>query len=113
MMKELTTHIEEFSCQDGRVASLLKWIVNQHIQGKYTLTELPTEAQYCIRNWEEEQEFMRHADIQAAEWEEQHKADIHNKINWAVNNGQLTHDQGLELINNPDEAERWDRDGIL
>jgi hypothetical protein len=113
VMKDLAIHIEEFSCQDGRVNNLLKWIVNQHLAGKYKLDELPTEAQYCMRAWETDQEFLRHADIQAELWEEQHKVDVYNKINFAVNNGVLTHDQGLELINNPEQAERWVRDGVL
>jgi hypothetical protein len=112
-MNDLTVHVKEFSCEDGRVETLLNWIINEHIQGRVAFGDMPKEAQCCYGLYEQEKKLMQDADIQAAEWEEKHKADIHNKINFAVKNGQLDYDTAMELINDPDKADEWVNKGLL
>ena len=56
---------------------------------------------------------MQDADEMAKIWETKAKADAHQRIQFAVENGILTHDQGVELINDEEKADKWIRDGIL
>lgn len=112
-MSDLAVHIDEFAMQDGRLAECLSWIINQHIQGHIKYEDLPQEAKLCYGLYEQEKTLYADADAQADQWEKEHKIDIHNKINWAVKNGQLDHDQGMELINNPERAEEWAEKGVF
>jgi hypothetical protein len=112
-MCDLAVHIEEYSCQDGRVEELLKWIINQHIQGRVEFSDMPKDAQFCFGMYEQEQKLMKEADEQAQLWEVEHKQRIHDNIQHAVEEGRITYDQGMELIDNPEQAEQWDREGIL
>jgi hypothetical protein len=111
-MKQLSTHAEELA-GDDRISTLTKWIINQHLAGKYTIDELPAEVQFTMYVWEQEMMMERGIDEQAKVWEEGRKSDIHRAIQFAVKNGQLDYDQGMELINNPEQAEAWMEKGVL
>lgn len=113
VMKALDMHIKEHSAEDNRVYELLRWIINQHLQGFYELDQLPNEAIVCMQLWEKEQEFMYGLEDHAKRWEEQRAAEIHRDIDHAVKNGILTYDQGMELINDPAKAEQWKEKGVL
>jgi hypothetical protein len=113
VMSDLTVHIREYACEDGRVENLLTWIINEHIQGRVKFKDMPKDAQCCYGLYEQETQLMQDADQQAEQWEKQHRIDVHNKIKWAVENGQLTDDQGLELINDNEKADKWVIEGIL
>jgi hypothetical protein len=112
-MKDLAIHIEEYSCQDGRVEELLKWIINEHLQGRVKYEDLPNDAKCCFGLYEQEQQLMQDADEQAKEWEANYKADVHNRIKFAVENGTLDYDTGLELMNDWEKADKWAMEGIL
>jgi hypothetical protein len=112
-MSELDIHIKEYSCEDGRVHELLNWIINEHIQGRVKFEDMPKDAQFCFGMYEQEKKLMQDADEQAKQWEVEHKQRIHDNIQHAVEEGRITYDQGMDLIDNPDEAERWDREGII
>jgi hypothetical protein len=112
-MKQVVDHIKEYSCDDGRVEELLRWCINEHIQGRVKFKDLPLEAQLCYGEYEQEQTVMRDADQQSIEWEEMHKQATHDRINKAVNEGSLTYDQGLMLIKDEDKAEQWMTTGVI
>jgi hypothetical protein len=111
-MKQLAIHADEMA-GDDRISTLTKWIINQHLAGKYTIDELPNEVQFTMRVWEEERLMEQGIDDHAKVWEETRKADIHKSITHAVETGSITHDQGLELINDPVKAEKWMTDGMI
>lgn len=111
-MKQLAMHAEELA-GDDRVSTLTKWIIEQHLQGKYTVDELPSEVQFTMYVWEQERMMEQGIDEQAKVWAETRKADIHRAIQFAVKNGQLDYDQGMELIKNPEQAEQWMEKGVL
>ena len=114
-MNDLVVHIDEFAMQDGRLAECLEWIINLHIQDSTAIpfNMLPKEAQLCYGLYEQEKKLIQHADEQAKQWEVEHKQNIHTNIQSAVEEGRLTYDQGMMLIDNPEEADRWDRDGMI
>lgn len=64
-MNDLAVTIEEYACQDMRVANLVKWSIGLFLNGVIKYDELPTEAKQAWDFYTEEQKMMKDYD----EWE--------------------------------------------